>query len=162
MTSAVRVAFGRGTAELAMQAAIASNVHAYVALFAIGLGSITRRHGYEVGDRAFASFGSQIASNLGTGDLLFRWKGPTLVALMERPDCNEAAPPEMGKMAALRPEAALEIDGKSVNIALSMSSISFPLWKYKDIQAVRQVLDQCQNTIARDPVQPPATAAPAA
>jgi GGDEF domain-containing protein len=149
---------GFHTAELAIQEAIASQVHAYVVLFTVALGSLTRRFGNQCDDEALASFARQIASNLGPGDLLFRWKGATLMALLERPDSNEAVPPEISRMAAFPPEFTLEIDGKSMKIPLSMSSISVRLVKYDNLQAVREVMDQFQHTVTPGPVQEPAAA----
>ena len=152
---------GLRTAELAIQQAIGSHVHAYVVLFTVSLGIISRRYGHDHDDGILASFAKQIAPNLGADDLMFRWKGHTLVALLERPDSNDAAPPEMSKMASFQPEFVLEIDGKSTKVQLPMSSISFRLWKYESLDAVRHVLDQCQQAVAPDPVQKPA-APPAA
>ena len=100
------------------------------------------------GKRLSPSVTRQIVSNLGTGDLLFRWKGPVLVALLERPPEERAVPPEVQRMTALHPEIVMEADGKTVKIPLKISSISFHLWEYETLDAVRRILDQCQQTIA--------------
>ena len=149
---------GPKTAELAIENAISSQIHAYVVLFTIAMGSVSRRYGQEHNDEVLGSFARQIASKLGSDDLLFHWKGPTLVALMERPDSNAPAPPEVSRMATFKPEFTLEVDGKSVKLRLSMSSISFRLLTYANLQAVRQVMDQYQQTVAPGPVQESAAA----
>jgi GGDEF domain-containing protein len=149
---------GPDAVEFALEDAIESHMHAYMVLFAVGLSAVNRRFGAEYGDRALASFAKQIASLLAPGDLLFRWKGPTLAALLDRPESNESAPPEMSRFAAFKPEFALEIDGKSTTIPLSMSSISFRLWKYNDLPAVHEVLDQCLQTVAPGALQEAAKA----
>jgi len=74
------------------------------------------------------------------------------VAILERPDLNDTLPPEIAKMSAFRPEFTLEIDGKSTKIQLSMSSISIHLWKYDNLNAVQQILAQCQSSIS--PISP--------
>lgn len=139
------------TAELALQQAIGSRVHAYLVLFTVALGSITRRYGDGHHDAVLASFAKQIAAKLPRPDPLFRWKGPALVAILERPDLNDTLPPEIAKMSTFRPEFTLEIDGKSTKIQLSMSSISIHLWKYDNLNAVQQILAQCQSSITPDP-----------
>ena len=146
---------GTCSAELAIKEAIGSHVHAYGVLFTLGSGPVTRRFGDSSSDEALATFARQIASNLHTGDLLFRWKGPTLLALLERPDSNDAAPPDMNHLSAYEPEFTVEANGKSTKIRLTMSSISFRLWQYDTYDAVRQRLDQCQDTVAPGPVQEP-------
>jgi GGDEF domain-containing protein len=133
-----------------------------VVLFTVAMGSVGRRYGQEHNDEVLGSFARQIASRLAPDDLLFRWKGPTLVALMERPDSNAPAPPEVSRMATFKPEFTLEIDGKSVKLRLSMSSISFRLLIYDNLQAVREVMDQFQHTVTPGPVQEPAPAPPGA
>jgi GGDEF domain-containing protein len=143
---------GARSAEKAMQQAIEAHLHTFGVLFAVGLGTVTRRFGPERGEEAFASVTRQIVSNLGTGDLLFRWKGPVLVALLERPPEERAVPPEVQRMTALHPEIVMEADGKTVKIPLKISSISFHLWEYETLDAVRRILDQCQQTIAPDAV----------
>jgi GGDEF domain-containing protein len=139
---------GTRSAEKAMQQSIDGHLHTFGVLFAVGLGSVVRRFGAESGEEALAFVTKQIAPNLAAGDLLFRWKGPVLLALLERPPEERGVPPELQRMAALHLEFAVEADGKSVKIPLKISSISFHLWEYETLDAVRRVLDQCQQTIA--------------
>ena len=138
-----------------MQQAIDQRLHMFGVLFAVGLGSLTRRFGVERGEEALAMVSKQVINNLGSGDLLFRWKGPVLLALLERAPEERGVPPELHRMTALNLEFSVEADGKSVKIPLKISSISFHLWEYETLDAVRRILDQCQQTIAPEAVAVP-------
>lgn len=141
---------GARSAENAMQQALEQHLHTFGVLFAVGLGTVIRRFGSERAEEAMATIAREIASALGAGDALFRWKGPILLALLERAPEERGVPPELQRVAALHPEFAVDADGKVLKIPLKISSISFHLWEYETLEAVRRVLDQCQQTIAPD------------
>jgi len=141
---------GARSAENGMQQALEQHLHTFGVLFAVGLGTVIRRFGSERAEEAMATIAREIASALGAGDALFRWKGPILLALLERAPEERGVPPELQRVAALHPEFAVDADGKVLKIPLKISSISFHLWEYETLEAVRRVLDQCQQTIAPD------------
>ena len=136
-----------------MQQAIEQHLHTFGVLFAVGLGSVTRRFGAERGEEALAMVTKQIAANLGEADL---------AVSMERAGTAGAS----GKAARRTGRAArTAADGgpssrvhrgggtaRAVKIPLKISSISFHLWEYETLDAVRRILDQCQQTIAPDAV----------
>ena len=56
------------------------------------------RFGREVGDEVLTAFSRMIQKTLHTGDRLFRWSGPTLVALLPRSEKPGTRPPEIARI----------------------------------------------------------------
>ena len=138
----------RSVAEIALARAVESQTHVYVLLLSAKLGSITRRFGDARANQVLLSFADQLTEKLGLDVPVFHWKGPTVMILLERPDCANLVPDEMSWIAAYQPKFTLEVEGVQTVIQLSTSSISLRLWEYHTLDAIRVALEQFQTAIA--------------
>jgi GGDEF domain-containing protein len=94
-----------GRALAGLEAAIASKKQTYIALFAVErLDIVNSRFGFAVGDRMLLMFSQHIAQLLSTEDQLFRWRGPTLIALLKRDRPEKLVEAEVLRLAGSRLE----------------------------------------------------------
>jgi GGDEF domain-containing protein len=68
----------------------------------------------------------QLRPILNERDQLFRWSGPSFVALLEREAPIEQVKREIGRVAKMRVEDLIEIDSRSVLLPISASWTVFP------------------------------------
>ena len=89
--------------------------------------SINMRFGFQAGDQVLLFLGQHVARQLAAGDRLFRWRGPCLLLLMERPLPEAFVTAELGRLAPARVETALSFREREVLVPVSAAWTLFPL-----------------------------------
>lgn len=85
------------------------------------------RFGYEVGDEILRYFAGFLRQQLPAADLLFRWTGPTIVALLFRPNRLERVRDEVGRIMESKYEHTVETASRTVLLPISVRWALFPL-----------------------------------
>jgi GGDEF domain-containing protein len=137
----------------AMQVAAETGMRLYVVAMVVkGVQSVNTRFGFEVGDRMLRTFKDNLERHLSQKDRLFRWEGPALVALMDRPEPVGQVRGQIRRILDGRLEQNFTVDGRSVLIPIHADFLIFPLMPPMS-QAVRQI----QKFVGgRAPVRAPA------
>lgn len=113
---------GREAAERAMQEAMKAPGRKYIATFVVSrLQAINARFGYAVGDEVIRVCKEHLEKNLSKSDRLFRWQGPTLLALMERPEPIDRVRNDIKRIAEVRIEKTFTIQGRTVLLPISVT-----------------------------------------
>jgi len=119
---------GRDDALVAMQAAIDGGARQYaVAMVVYRVQMINARFGHEVGDRMLIGFKEHIEKQLAAPDQIFRWPGPALVAIIERPEAIGNVRVQVKRMLDSKIEVMYTGDGRSVLIPISAGWSALPL-----------------------------------
>jgi GGDEF domain-containing protein len=117
----------RSAAKSAFHAALQRPGRKYVVAAVVNrIQSVNRRFGYAVGDRLLKTVSDLFGGTLAKTDRLFRWRGPALVALLEREEPIDVVQAEIRRISAKRIEGALEI-GEGVLLPVSASWQVLPL-----------------------------------
>jgi GGDEF domain-containing protein len=117
----------RSAAKSAFHAALQTPGRKYVVTAVVnGIHSVNRRFGYAVGDRLLKTVSDHFGGTLFKTDRLFRWRGPALVALLEREEPVDVVQTEIRRISAKRIEGALEV-GEGVLLPVSASWLVLPL-----------------------------------
>ena len=91
----------------------------FAAIFTLQrLPAINARFGYSVGDRMLL-LESQFLAKQFPNDQLFRWIGPSLLVLLERPSSAEAVRSEVGRIGAGSFQVNVDLQSRSVLIPVS-------------------------------------------
>jgi GGDEF domain-containing protein len=107
-------------AERAIREALCSPPRYFVVIAVIGrFQAIHARFGEALGDRVLKRFKDHLQSRLAKGDRLFRWSGPALVALIERPDGLDKVRTEIRRFASAKADSAFEVGARSVLVPIS-------------------------------------------
>lgn len=123
----------------AMQAAAESGMRLYVVAMVVkGVQSVNTRFGFEVGDRILRTFKDNLERHLSRKDKLFRWEGPAILALMDRPEPVGQVRTQIRRILDGRLEQNFTVDGRSVLIPIHADFLIFPLMPPMS-QAVRQI-----------------------
>ena len=123
----------------AMQTAAESGMRLYVVAMVVkGVQSVNTRFGFEVGDRMLRTFKDNLERHLSRKDKLFRWEGPTIVALMDRAEPVGQVRTQVRRILDGRLEQNFTVDGRSVLIPIHADFLIFPLMPPM-AQAVRQI-----------------------
>jgi GGDEF domain-containing protein len=123
----------------AMQAAAETGMRLYVVAMVVkGVQSVNVRFGLEVGDRILRTFKDNLERHLSRKDKLFRWEGPAIVALMDRPEPVGQVRTQIRRILDARLEQNFNVDGRSVLIPIHADFLIFPLMPPMS-QAVRQI-----------------------
>lgn len=88
---------------------------------------INARFGYRVGDQMIAGLRQHLTDNLPEGDRLFRWRGPYLLALIERDMAAGLPSLEMALIGAWCSEYEIKVRDREALIPVSVSWQMFPL-----------------------------------
>jgi GGDEF domain-containing protein len=111
----------RSAAKTAFHAALQTPRRKYVVVAVVNrIQSVNRRFGYAVGDRLLKTVSDLFGGTLAKTDRLFRWRGPALVALLERDEPIDAVQAEIRRISSKRIEGALEV-GEGVLLPVSAS-----------------------------------------
>jgi GGDEF domain-containing protein len=81
--------------------------------------AISARFGYAIGDRVLAAFAEHFRCNLGASDQVFRWDGPTLVAMLQRESPIETVRTEIRRFAEIKLEKTVELGNRTVLLPIS-------------------------------------------
>jgi GGDEF domain-containing protein len=111
----------RSAAKTAFHAALETPGRKYVVAAVVNrIQSVNRHFGYAVGDQLLKKFSDLFGATLAKTDRLFRWRGPTLVALLEREESIHAVQAEIRRINNKRIERALEV-GEGALLPVSAS-----------------------------------------
>ncbi len=114
----------------------------YAALFRVDrLDTINSRYGYAVGDRILLSFAQLIAQQLASADKLHRWRGPALLAVLQRPGRVHDVRVEISRVASVRREETLEIHNRSILLPLACSVATIPLRDHTTVESVSRAIE---------------------
>jgi GGDEF domain-containing protein len=113
-----------------------------VVLFGIErMAVINARFGYPVGDQMIAGLRQHLTDNLPEGDRLFRWRGPYLLALIERDMAAGLPSLEMALIGAWCSEYEIKIRDREALIPVSVGWQMFPLKKFAGVEDLVNELD---------------------
>jgi len=109
-------------AEQAIRSAIEDRTSTYAALFCVErVETINGRFGFSIGDRILMLLGQHLAQRLSKNDLLFRWRGPGFLVLIDRSGPEISIRAEIARMVSARLEQQIELGGRSVLLPVSTS-----------------------------------------
>jgi diguanylate cyclase (GGDEF)-like protein len=118
---------GRSAAERALKDVRTREGRWYVvAVVANRLASINSRFGYAVGDRVLRKLSEGMRSGFSADDHVFRWCGPCLVALLNRPSPEYAVRAEMKRITSALKEDLVEIGNRAVLLPAAVTWMVFP------------------------------------
>jgi GGDEF domain-containing protein len=104
----------------AIQAAVDSPAEKFLVIAVVNrVQAVNARFGYAVGDRVLATFAEHFRNNLGARDQLFRWHGPSLVAVLERQGRIETVRTEISRFAEAKLEKTAEVGNRTVLLPIS-------------------------------------------
>jgi GGDEF domain-containing protein len=90
-----------------------------VAFAANRLRAINARFGYAVGDVVLTAVKEQIAHRISASDRLFRWRGPCIVAILQRPGSLAAVRQEAARIGAFRLDNTIDIGNRTILLPIS-------------------------------------------
>lgn len=106
----------------AIQAAVGMPANKFLVVAAVSrVQAVNARFGYAVGDRVLAAFAEHFKSNLAARDQVFRWHGPSIIALLEREDRLEKVRTELRRFADVKLEKTVEVANRTVLLPISAS-----------------------------------------
>ncbi|MGH9667050.1 MAG: diguanylate cyclase domain-containing protein [Bryobacteraceae bacterium] len=104
----------------AIQAALVSSKRTYVVTAVVGrVPAVNARFGYAVGDRLLNVFLERFRNGLAQQDAIYRWRGPVLVALLERDGTIDQVRSEIRRFADVKQETMLEVGARTVLMPIS-------------------------------------------
>jgi diguanylate cyclase (GGDEF)-like protein len=110
----------RKAAEEAIQQSLMVKGRKYVVVAVMDrLPAINARFGHDVGDQVLRALRDRIQSALGESDMLFRWNGPTIVAVLWREAGLEQTRAQLKHMLEAQFDKEFDIGGRSVLIPIS-------------------------------------------
>jgi len=119
---------GKGEAERAIRSALVSPTNKFLVVAVCSrVQAVNARFGYAVGDRVLAALAEHFRKGLSARDLVYRWNGPTLVAVLERPERIDRVRSEIRNFADARLERTIEIGQRTVLIPISAAWVVFPI-----------------------------------
>ena len=119
---------GKEEAERAIRRAVGSPAHKFLVVAVCSrVQAVNARFGHSVGDRVVAALAQHFRKSLSVRDQIYRWTGPTLVALLERADRIEQIRAEIRNFADTRMDKTMEIGQRTVLIPISAAWVVFPV-----------------------------------
>jgi GGDEF domain-containing protein len=91
------------------------------------LQSVNLRFGRTAGDQVLKAIAEFLSSKLTPADRIFRWRGPTLVALLERGHGLAGVRAELNRFSQGHIEQILIVEGRRVMVPLNVSWLVMPL-----------------------------------
>jgi GGDEF domain-containing protein len=115
---------------------------AYVVAVAVrNLDVVNRRMGFVAGNKLLLAFSQEIAQRLSGKDQLFRWRGPSFVAILARSNSLEAVKREAAKFGAIRQERTIEDANSSIFFKMSTAWRLFPIPRASELAAFSGQID---------------------
>ncbi len=135
-------------AEIAMANALERpHGQGYVAAFLVDrIQVVNLRFGYAVGDRLVAEVARSVRRELTERDRLFRWRGPGLVALIDRDERVDVIRRQMARASVISKAQMFQIGQREVMVPVSASWRLFPL-----TAPLKSVLSRVQHFICEGP-----------
>lgn len=132
----------REAAEAAIVEAVAQNRPLYAVMFVIDrLDLINARFGYGAGDQVLLVYTQHVAQGLSRQDKLFRWRGPALLAVLERSSSPKQVREEIMRIVAQRLEKTIQVGNRSVLLPIGARWAIFAVSEYRPVQLLFQQLD---------------------
>jgi GGDEF domain-containing protein len=129
---------GVAAAQLYLDLAIQSSSPIYAVVLCVErLEAINARFGYSLGDRLLLKFAQHVAQRLAGEDKLFRWRGPTLIAALERNSSLHDVNIEVARLVPAKHEELIEWGGHSVLLSVSARFLVVAL---KDFPAIDDLI----------------------
>jgi diguanylate cyclase (GGDEF)-like protein len=118
----------RPAAESVLDEACLSEVPAFAAVMVIDrLPTFNVRFGHAVGDQVLRLFTRFLKGQLSAEDRLFRWSGPTLVALLNRPGTIEQVCSEIGRIMKRTLEQKVRTETCTISLPIAARWAVFPM-----------------------------------
>ncbi len=118
----------RPDAEAALAQAGRTGAESYAAVLVLDrLQTFNLRFGREVGDEVLVAFTRMIRKQLSSGDQLFRWSGPTLVALLPRQGSLERVRGDVKRIVETKLEHTIETPSRSIMLPIAARWAVFPM-----------------------------------
>jgi GGDEF domain-containing protein len=112
----------------AIRTALLSPAHKFLVVAVCSrVQAVNARLGYAVGDRILAALAEHFRKGLSSLDQLYRWEGPTLVALLERAESIGRVRAEIRIFADARMERTLEVGQRTVLVPISAAWVVLPI-----------------------------------
>lgn len=119
---------GAVPAENYIRGCVSSGDQIYVLLLVLkSLDMVNRRYGYAAGDHLMSRYGVAIAERLPETGRLFRWHGPSFVAVMPLPESNSAVNAEAARITTAPSEYVIEQEDRSVFLKANASWTVLPI-----------------------------------
>jgi GGDEF domain-containing protein len=118
----------QGECLTAIQTAIDKGTRHYAAVVVVSrVQPINARFGRAAGDQMLRKFKETVETNMVAPDRLFRWTGPAMVAILERPQPIANVRLMVKRMMEVRAEETFLVGGRSVMVPISASWAIFAL-----------------------------------
>jgi GGDEF domain-containing protein len=118
----------RVDAEIAFEKAAHRPGPAYAAVFVVDrISVINARFGYAVGDKILQIYLEELRGRLSAGDPIFRWNGPALVVILERPDPIERVREQLGFLVPAKLDRTIQLPNRSALLPISATWTVFPV-----------------------------------
>lgn len=118
----------RHAAEAALSHASQSGGRSYAAVLVLDrLQALNARFGRSVGDEVLVAFSSMVKKKLSVEDQLFRWSGPTLLAVLQRRGTIEGVRAEIARVVEAKMEHTIETGSRSILIPIGARWAVFPM-----------------------------------
>jgi GGDEF domain-containing protein len=119
---------GKAAAERAIRTALQSPQGKYLVVAVCNrVQAVNARFGYAVGDKILGAFAEHFRKGLSARDHIFRWRGPSLVAVLERAERMERVRAEVRQFADVRLDKTIEVAQRTVLIPISAVWTIFPM-----------------------------------
>lgn len=117
---------GRSAAEVAIhEATNLRDTHYVVAAVLSTLQAVNLRFGYAVGDEVLCEFAARVAGSLCNDAQFYRWNGPTLIAVLRRPEPLHVLRAQVGRI--LEEPIMKSLAGGTQNAFITLSASSLVL-----------------------------------
>jgi GGDEF domain-containing protein len=83
--------------------------------------TLNLNYGYSAGDQLLHAFGQHLKDNLARNNNIFRWRGPAIMAMLQRSCAIDKVKEEVTHFAARRPEHVMQIGGRTVKLPMTCS-----------------------------------------
>jgi GGDEF domain-containing protein len=115
-------------AERAIRTALLAPAHKFLIVAVCSrVQAVKARLGYAVGDRILAALAEHFRKSLSAHDQVYRWQGPTVVALIERAESIDRIRAEIRIFADARLERTMEVGQRTVLVPISAAWVVFPV-----------------------------------
>jgi GGDEF domain-containing protein len=105
----------------------------YVLLLVLkSLDTVNRRYGYSAGDCLMSRYGATVTERLPQSGRLFRWHGPSFLAVMPLPESLSAVNTEAARVATVPSEYVIEHEGRSILLKANVVWTVVPIRRSSD------------------------------
>jgi len=129
-------------AESYIRGCTSSGQQIYLLLVVLkSLDVVNRRYGYSAGDHLISRYGASIAGRLPQAGRLFRWHGPSLVAVLPMAESENAVNAEAARITAAPSEYLIEQDDRSILLKATATWMILPILRSSDAIDFSRTLD---------------------